>query len=521
MARLCYYFLLIFTLFSLCFSLRTPTPPLKGLTNKSPRKGYKDMGLSFNETMTGYGVPGNLPYDVAYNQGQQSNSIFQIALEVMIPSMSQFVSDINHTAPSFGTIIVNGLTPPEGVYSDAGTFIRIFDGGIENHTLELHYFVPFTGVDGKKYSLQGVKYVYGDNCIHFLTEATTLYVHIRTGQTIGFGDIVQTGIVIIDDLGVVALALSFRFIGNGTDADRLNCMVSFADFLVGDVWQDCFNISDYESDFWYSWASDGKNGFLMDLIKRPDELELRLEIYNSSTTPSVNKQYLSLDQFSDNGTIVTMGPMTISPTSVQGTVNNIPINVIFSLSSRQMKFCPAWIESLLNGAIPDVESTYGTLVKGFVGPVTYQNLPIAYTTYPVKIGLSLLQWAMISALNFVGTDLQVEMVATYLVDLWLSSVYIHYQGADYYLNEPFLFESSVDHTGEIQNDVRLFGVQISTFSISGSVECSAPVSQFALLEKEGTTQIMTTVFGTCVAVINGNTYKTGPTALLETKFYSS
>lgn len=495
-------------------------------------KEYRDMGLGFDETMQGFGAFGDLDYQTAYNKGKQQNAVVQISLSIGIDSMQKFLSDPNHFASANGTIIVFGLTSSNGVVANDGSFLRIFDGGIENHTLELHYFVPFTALDGRNFSLQGVKYVYGDNCIHFLAEATTLYVHIHEGQIFGEGKINSTAIIMIDDLEIIALALSLKFIGNGTDADKLNCILSFGDFLLGDVYDVCSNITDFENDFWYVWGSDGQTGFLLDLIKRPDEyysffknfntniiffkfrLELRLEIYNISSSPNVYKQYLSLDQFSQTGSDVTMGPLFLSPSLMKGKLNDINLSGIFSLdNTRHMVFCPAWIEESVDEMIPDVQSTYGLLKQANVGPATLQNVPMAYTTYPVKMGLSLLQWTMISALTFQGTDLQIEMVASF----WISSVYVYYQGQNYYLNEPMLFESSLINNGQEENGKRLFGVRFHSWSISGELNCSAPTSQFALLDKEGSTQILTTVLGTCVATIGGKTFNSGPTALLETK----
>lgn len=214
-----------------------------------------------------------------------------------------------------------------------------------------------------------------------------------------------------------------------------------------------------------------------------------------------------------------MGPLSLSPSQLSGTLNQIHLSGSFSLNnSRHMLFCPEWIEDELDGMIPNVQSTYGTLLKATVGPIIIQNVPMAFTTYPIKIGLSLLKWAMISALSFQGTDFQVEMVATNFVEeLWVSSVYVHYKGEDYYLNEPMFFESSLTHHGEEQNGKRLFGLKIHSWYISADVECSAPTNQFALLDKEGYTQILTTVLGSCFVTIEGNTFNSTPTALLEVK----
>jgi len=68
-------------------------------------------------------------------------------------------------------------------------------------------------------------------------------------------------------LGITELLLSFHMIGDGTDADLLNAFLQFLDVLGVDLGDDCFNSKAYETDFWYTWVSNGKQGFLLDLIK--------------------------------------------------------------------------------------------------------------------------------------------------------------------------------------------------------------------------------------------------------------
>lgn len=56
----------------------------------------------------------------------------------------------------------------------------------------------------------------------------------------------------------------------------------FSEFLGESLENDCFNINAFANYFWYIWASDGNNGFLLDMIKRPNTLELRLDLYNNT-----------------------------------------------------------------------------------------------------------------------------------------------------------------------------------------------------------------------------------------------
>lgn len=68
-------------------------------------------------------------------------------------------------------------------------------------------------------------------------------------------------------------------------------------------------------------------------------------MYNSSSSPSVNKQYLPLNKFFENNTVVQMGQLTLSQSQCIGSLNGIDINVNFVLNQRHMDFVPGWIEN--------------------------------------------------------------------------------------------------------------------------------------------------------------------------------
>jgi len=300
--------------------------------------------------------------------------------------------------------------------------------------------------------------------------------------------------------------------------------MSFFSFLGIDLTQDCLNEKAFEDDFWYLWGSTGSNGFLLDLVKRPLELELRLEIYDSSAEiPAQSiKQYLSLDSFKqDNGSIV-MGPLTLTNQTCTGTVLDIPINIVFSQDGRTMDFIPTLVEDSFP-FFPDVFSRYGSLLDGTsVNSTNFPaNLPVVYTSYPVPILLDFWQWAMISAMKFDGTDLQIELVSTYLLDLWLATSYVYYQGTEYKL-DLFEIETRMIDTGDIDGDVRRFSAEIETFFLHLQISCEAPTNEFALLETEGKTQIHTTVLGICIVndLTNSVSFN-GKGALLEVKKISS
>ena len=114
-------------------------------------------------------------------------------------------------------------------------------------------------------------------------------------------------------------------------------------------------------------------------------------------------------------------------------------------------------------------------------------------------------------------------MGTKLFGLWVASSYVRYQGKEYHLNDPVLFETSFYNYGRVinNNSTVIISATIETIvdNLSLDISCTAPVDKFAFLEKEGDTYIHTTVFGSCVAKdkINNVTWKTKNNSLMEMK----
>jgi len=216
-----------------------------------------------------------------------------------------------------------------------------------------------------------------------------------------------------------------------------------------------------------------------------------------------------------------MGNVVLTSTSCTGEVSHISVSVNFALDGRTMDFVPAYLEDEFD-FLPDFVSNYGTLKSATVSGVNYTSIPIVYSTYPIRIGLSFWRWALISAMYFDGTDLQVEIVGTYFGDVLIASSYIYYQGQEYHFNDPALGDTTFNSTGAIVGQDRYFSASIDTiFEIDFYISCAANVNEFAMLDREGYTVIYTTVLGKCTATdLNlGKSYESSGTSLLETKNY--
>lgn len=250
-------------------------------------------------------------------------------------------------------------------------------------------------------------------------------------------------------------------------------------------------------------------------------------------------------EYHDNGAL-TIGTLTMSNSRVNGTMGGIPIDLGFDgimatpsskfvadgimaaasnlgfdgiMGSRKMVFLPNifryGLGKFVSGVVPVVTSHYGSVTSDptrmrMVGNSTLKAaVPLVKTTYAIPAGLSVLRWAMISASQFEGTDLQVELVASPILTEalgYIAPVYVFFEGTEYHLNSLFdLFASvSLSRAGDYDNDQahRVFEAEIRIKSAKILLSCSAPVEQFAFLEQEGSTYIHSTVFGDCTATVN-------------------
>ena len=280
--------------------------------------------------------------------------------------------------------------------------------------------------------------------------------------------------------------------------------------------------------FWYIYATNGTNGFLFDMIKRPAEAVARLAVYSNDKPPTVLRERLDLDQFTSDGESlnVTLGPFTLGPNGCRGKLGQIDLDLLSTLDNRSITFLPRWLHKLLS-YVPYISSHYGTLLEGKCQQTPYRNLPLVYSTYQVG-NIERAKWFIISAAQFADTDLAFEISASRIAGIWGASAYVRYQGKEYRLNSPIasLFTFRTRNAGEIVGQERVFDVSVRSPAIRMDVRAKAPISDFALLEKEGQTEINTTLFGDCEAEVtlrgtdaNAPThrFKATRTCLLEVK----
>ena len=105
---------------------------------------------------------------------------------------------------------------------------------------------------------------------------------------------VRKGISKINVTAVIKLVASLRVGGGDTPLDRIEGFLKFAAFLLGDVGHNCLNTTATAVNVEYFWSSDGTNGVLLGMVRRPDHLELRTVTYMPSAAPTMGSKPLAM-----------------------------------------------------------------------------------------------------------------------------------------------------------------------------------------------------------------------------------
>jgi len=317
------------------------------------------VSISFNETLKGFSFAGGHENDsiktfqLAYENGKLASPPEEInfSLHVNIVDVAKWKNDSLHNAICTGSVVEANVTQGKTVPVQSGGSLHVFDGGVlPTHELRMEYFLPFHNAQGEPFTLYGVKHMPGNDCLGLLSQATTLYVHVYDNSS-SISTIVRSGIVKIGAGSIVSLISSIRIHG-GTVADQIKGFLTFGLLLVGDILKNCFNLAAHETNFWYMWSSDAGTGtgVLLDLIHRPNTLELRVALYvsnsstNATTSVTVHRQMLPLDAFkTDNATGVPTvyfgDTIRMSSEGVVGTIDGININISYSLTGRKLIVC--------------------------------------------------------------------------------------------------------------------------------------------------------------------------------------
>lgn len=457
----------------------------------------QDAGLKFDEIMKGYFSFGEMDYEKAYQEGKKRNQEFNFTITSIIPSIENFIKDPNHSTLVSGSIQLNSSPLPVSSNSKMELFVKG-----SGRIVHMKYYIEFE-LKNEKYHLEGIKNMNGADCLNLPNSATTLYSKVRKGHSRGQGEVYVTGIVMIGVLDTLKLAQSIRPYKEGGWPVWIQFITGvgrFLSFVVTTMGRECFTLQQTGVQFWYIWSSDEKgNGYLLDLIKRPRSVHLRLANWSDENL-ELFKSNFTLDQFrSDREGNIQIGPLLLTKNSCKGNVENVKIETFNHPSRLYVNMVPNWITSILP-ILPMIESNYTTLSQdSFVHNIKYSaNQPMVYTKYTIPFFIGFWEWSMISAMKFEGTDLKLEMMGLYFARNWIVQSFIYYKGKSHTFTNPIYMVNKFNKTGELEGDKRYFIGSIKSNDIHFEIHCESLGKDFILLESEGSTDIYTSLKGKCI-----------------------
>jgi cholesterol oxidase len=195
------------------------------------------LKLSFSETMTGFLSKGFAPADDHWGAalaGREANTRAEFTLTIVIDELARFFSRGELVSQARGTVRADGFTGPDG--SDVGGVFKLFTEGGGSRAVRMRYLLPFQGLDGKSYLLDGTKEISPRVKLGVFGAATTLYTMIREGQEPS-GPVVASGIISIHFKQILRQASSFKVLGARGRREKTGVLARFLWTFVASLWQ--------------------------------------------------------------------------------------------------------------------------------------------------------------------------------------------------------------------------------------------------------------------------------------------
>ena len=273
--------------------------------------------------------------------------------------------------------------------------------------------------------------------------------------------------------------------------------------------------------FWYLFTTNGVDGFLLDLIRRPGESLARFVTYRQGHPPCIVRHGFEPGDLNGvPGALgVNLGGVALDAIGCRSTLPGMHLDARFALSARKMRFVPGFV-TWWYGNVPDFRSRYGAIERAECEGALYREAPLVFSTYSLE-DLAGARWILISAPRFPNIDLAFEISAARLLGRWMATAWVFHAGTEYHLNSVLdsLVRVRMGRAGDVESTERVFTASIRASGLNVDVEARGDLDQFARLDIEGQTEIHTTLFGTCRATLGsaGQTFTAERTCLLELK----
>ncbi|MBU8895155.1 GMC family oxidoreductase [Corallococcus sp. M34] len=203
----------------------------------TPPSATPVVGLRFTERMRGFIAPGHLPVDDyagAERVGQRAGTVADFTVTISALNLDRFLAEPTHAALAQGTVHVHGLTPPEGATVEHGLF-NLFVDAAGFYERRMLYLLPFTGMDGQPYLLDGFKDVRDHGAFDVWGATATLHTVIRRGHLRG-GPVVSSGIIRLHLPDFVRQVTTFEVLGTTSPVTQADALRRFGAMFMGSLW---------------------------------------------------------------------------------------------------------------------------------------------------------------------------------------------------------------------------------------------------------------------------------------------
>ncbi|HEU4538852.1 MAG TPA: GMC oxidoreductase [Polyangiaceae bacterium] len=207
----------------------------------TPEPHAPAVGLSFTETLRGSLSWDATPAGVSGGSGgpargpARPDRRAEFTVTVTVANLDRFLANASHGASARGTVRVTGLTPSEGAPVEGGAF-NLFVAGASPDARRLLYALPFTGVDGARYVLEGNKEVRDDaGRFDLWSDATTLHAVVREAGPAG--RVVAAGELRIGAWGALRQLSTLRVHNARSPLQKVTALARFGDLFFGTLWE--------------------------------------------------------------------------------------------------------------------------------------------------------------------------------------------------------------------------------------------------------------------------------------------
>ena len=250
-------------------------------------------------------------------------------------------------------------------------------------------------------------------------------------------------------------------------------------------------------EIWYAAWGDARAGYLVDLMRRPEQSLARVAIFRRGEAARVLRQVFARQALvpDADGEGATLGSWRLDRSGCAGRIEDLTLDCRYRLHGPTVTMVPAWI-GRLSAAVPALRSTPGTVTAASGPPGGV--LPCVFTRYRVG-DIARARWFLISAQAFEDTDARCEISGGWFAGRWALTGYLRLGDQLLPLNSPManLRRFRAQATGAEDGPARRFDLSYRSSRVTLRLTAEAPSDAFVVLEREGATTIHTTLFGSC------------------------